>query len=715
MLLDGSWRAAALTPYLTRVGADSDLDDSDWPVVEIPGHWSSHPEFTDSTGPVLFRRSFDHPELAEDDRSWLTLDGVMDQSDVWLDGTYLGSTQGYFVSHSFETTSLLAQGGSHSLSVEVACPNPTETGNRVLTGSLQSGPLAPSGNPGGIWRPVSISTTGPVAIRHSRLVCSETSDDQAELTVRLVLDVAEPGLIRVNTSVTGPNGVSAGGGSTDHQVATGENRLEWKVEVLEPELWWPSGLGQQPQYEVGVSVLTGEALSRVSDRRHWRTGLRSVRVDRMNWWVNGQKLFAKGIVLGPQSPVLARIGAPECRRDLEAVCSAGLNLVRVYGHVAPPELYAEADRLGLLIWQDMPLIGEYSISTRKPAKRLARSMVDVLGHHPSIALWCAHSEPNGPPLPEPTTSRDSMPSVSRRIGRHLLPSWSRSLLDPQLRRELHAADKSRTALTHSGKVPGVIDVGSSDPHLWLGWHVGLSEDLASVLERWPRLGEFLSGFGCQSVPIHDWPINAPTFSNAQAGPFERYLPRRAYADGVAWARATQAYQADLLRNQIETVRRLKYRPSGGFCLTSLADAEPDGGFGILDFRRGGKAAFSSVLDACRPVVVIADRPPQLVVPGDRVTMDVHAVSDLPHLLTDTTITARASVGDWSVSQTWEGELGPDTSQFIGTFTLTVPDTNGAMIIDVELVARGAAATNRYQTVVVPASEADVKSISRTST
>ncbi len=705
MDLSGPWRAAALDAELTRSGADPDLDDSGWPEIQIPGHWGQHDDFVDSDGPILFRRHFRHlaPELPR--RTWLVLDGVIAQSDVWLDGDYVGDTAGYFVPHRFDVTQILGDREDHLLTVEVSASNQRDRRNkRQLTGSLQEGPLAPPGSPGGIWRPVRIEHTGTVAIRHARLVCAKATTRRATVHLRVVLDAAEAGDVELLTSMTGPDGQSAAGGAQTHTLAKGENRIEWEVAVDDPQLWWPASLGDQPLYDVSVAVRTDPEESEPSDRRHWRTGLRTISAGGSGWKVNGKRLFVKGIALGPQSRFLASVDRDRITDDLGAVAGAGLDLVRVHGHVAPPALYEEADRLGLLIWQDLPLVGGYATSARKAARVVARETVDQLGHHPSIAVWCAHDEPNGAAIPEPPETIEELPSLGRTLGRHLLPSWNRSVLDPIIRRELRAADASRQVITRSGSLPILTDVAGSDPHLWLGWHGGLHSDLAEAIRQWPRLGSFLGGFGSQSVAIEDWDAEEPRWQTAQIGSFERYVPRRAYADGESWALATRAYQADLIRSQIETVRRLKYRPTAGFCVMALADAEPSGGFGVLDHDRGHKPAYDALVDASRPVVVIADAPPDITSAGETLAFLVHAVSDLPDALGTTRVTARASCNDWSVERTWEGELGADACEHVGTLAFTVPELNGQMVIDLELVAGSRVATNRYQTVVIPPSE-----------
>lgn len=547
-----------------------------------------------------------------------------------------------------------------------------------------------------------------MAIRHARILCTRASTASADLQVRLVLDAANAGDIRIDTSITGSDGVAVAGGSELHSIAAGENRIEWSSRVMKPRLWWPHSLGDQPLYEVGVAVRGSD--NEVSDRRHWRTGLRTVAVDDLQFTVNGKRIFVKGVCLGPENRFLGSTEASVIAGDVQAARSAGLDLIRVYGHVARPELYQAADEQGVLLWQDLPLVGGHSTRSRKAARLVARAAVDELGAHPSVAVWCGHEEPNGGPIPPPGPANEAVATLTKRLARHLAPSWNRSYLDTLILRELKSSDPTRAVIARSGGLPRPSDflVGSaaaSDPHLWIGWFTGTHTDLAEVLRRWPRLGRFLGGFGAQSVDIREWPEDSPTWVGAQRSSFQRYLPRRAYANGQSWAHATRAYQADLLRHQIETVRRLKYAPSRGFCLMALADVAPEGGFGLLDTERRPKPALNAVADACRPVVVIADSPPRLVSAGQSLNLSVHVVNDLRREIGPVRVTARVRCSGWRLTKAWEGPVEADSVQHVGDLTFDVPDQTGTLVIDFDLQADGVAATNRYQTVVIPASEA----------
>ncbi len=717
MDLSGQWRVARLDADLQKRGADPELDDTEWPQIEVPGHWSTHPTFALNRNALLHRRRFQAPKPSENEREWLVLEGVLAEGDVWLDGHFLGSTGGYFVAHNFEITDALRERHDHLLAIDVACPAPGDGPKQSLTGSLQSGPLAPPISPGGIWRPVHTRTTGPVAIRHSRLLCTQATETSATVRIRAVLDALHAGDVRIDTSVLGPQGQTNGSESALHTLSRGENRLEWTISIEDPERWWPWSLsptdGDQPLYDIGVTVRSededGQPLA-VSDRRFWRTGLRTVSVKDFGWTVNGRRLFVKGVSLGPQSATLAAEPAHLIADDVDAAKEAGLDLIRVHGHIARPELYQRADELGVLLWQDLPLVGTYSTNTRRRARMVAREAADLLGSHPSVSVWCTHEEPNGPVVPSPINYGDPLAGLAKRLSKHVLPSWNRTVLGPTLRRELSSSDPSRSVIMRSGTVPGLTSSTASDPHLWLGWHTGKHQDLAALLRRWPRLGRFLGGFGSQSMRVRDWPGTSPSHATAEEESFERYLPRSAYVDGASWARATRSYQADLIRSQIETIRRLKYQPSQGFCVMALVDAEPEGGFGLLQTDRSPKPAYRAVTDSCRPVIVVADALPTIVTPGRRISMEVHAVNDFHRVLKAARVTATATIGDWQHKTTWQGDLSADSVERIGAFTFVVPAIHDLVAVTIELQAEGSedsdpvVASNRYQSVVIPPAE-----------
>ena len=111
---------------------------------------------------------------------------------------------------------------------------------------------------------------------------------------------------------------------------------------------------------------------------------------------------------------------------------------------------------------------------------------------------------------------------------------------------------------------------------------------------------------------------------------------------------------------IETLRKVKYRPTGGFCAFYLADPSPAGGFGVLDSDRRAKPALQTLVDACRPVIVVGDPIPARSAVGDVHTIRIHVVSDRRDALRDGVVTATISHADGTTSVSrWGGAVDPD--------------------------------------------------------
>lgn len=692
-LLPGPWRATVADEALRRDLPSEELRDDDWPEVAVPGGWRRHPDLVDSDGPVLYRTRFATGPLAAGRRLFLRFEGIAHQGDVWLDGSYLGPTEGSFFPHLLEVTDQAADRSEHLLAVEATCPPVGDPdAKRTLTGTTQSGRGIPAGNPGGIVGPVRLHETGPVPILHARVVCTRATEAVATVALRAVVHSDRPRAAVFHTRVLG----------IDHRhrqpLAGGENRVEWTVRVPRPPLWWPAELGDQPLHDVEVVVATEDGLA--SDAVVRRTGFRSVVMRHHVWTINGERLFLRGAVVPPLDADLARVTADSAATDLASARAAGLNLLRVVGHVSSPHLYDEADRTGMLLWQDAPLTGGYHRGVRAQAARQARDMVDLLGHHPSIVVWCGHD------APDPVDRTRAAP----RLLDQQQPTWNRTVLDRTVRRALDQADPSRPVVSHSGVLPNLPRLDDADSHLWFGWYSGRRGDLATYVDRLPRAGRFVSAFGSQSIPddpgildalagAEPWPeVDLERLATvladlgAEADVLLRRFPPGDRTDVAAWAEATRHHQAALLRIQVEALRLRKYRPTGGFALDRLLDGAPAVSGALLDHRRRPKPADEAVAAACAPTIVVADPPLEAVAPRSTVRTRVVVVHDGRFPVDACRVDAHLSVegptgngaSDRATTRSWGGALAADSVTHVGSLELDLGDATGEVVLDLAL-------------------------------
>ena len=695
------WRVTPADDEQRRDGIGLATDDSSWPQITVPGHWRSHPEFAESDGPLLYRRRFDVDELPAGRRRWLTLDGIFYQADVWFDGAYLGDAEGYFMPHTFDVTALSQIGDEHVVAVETVCsPQDGHRGKRNITSIFQHWDgMDRDWNPGGIWRPVHLYDTGPARIDRLRVLCRDADEARAHVLLRASVDCDQSRSVIVRTFVDG-DVVTV----TERRLAAGSNELNWSIDIANPQLWWPRSLGDQPLTTVEVEV---EIDGRVSDSRIRRTGLRVVAWNNWSCSVNGERLFLKGANLLPTRAGLAHATPAEMRRDIELAVEAGLDALRVHGHIAPRHVYEAADELGMLLLQDFPLQWGYARSVKDQAIAQAQAAVDQLGHHPSIIQWNAHNDPAAVAI---GIEGDSTKSRLRYLAAHQLPSWNRTVLDRWVRRSFERADPTRLCVPHSGVLPHFPLLDGTDSHFYFGWYHGDVRDVERLASAVPRVMRFLSEFGAQAVPetadfidVDAWPDldwdTLATRHGLQKWVFDERVPPAEFDTFDAWRRATQMYQAELLRHHIELLRRLKYRPTGGFCMFALNDPAPVVSWSVLDHERVPKLGWEALKRACAPVIVVADRPPEVVAPGELLSLDVHVVNDLRHTISGAVVDITAS---WSGgTRRWRvgGDIARDDCVRVGTVSMDVPDTLGALTIDVILTAGELIQTNHYSTAI----------------
>jgi beta-mannosidase len=210
---------------------------------------------------------------------------------------------------------------------------------------------------------------------------------------------------------------------------------------------------------------------------------------------------------------------------------------------------------------------------------------------------------------------------------------------------------------------------------------------------------FVSEFGAQSVPAGAESFVATTrwpeldweelreHHGLEVEVMAQRVPAADHPTFDAWRTATQRNQAAILRHHIETLRRLKYRPTGGFCFSWLADPAPMISASVLDDRRRPKLAWQAVVDACRPLVVITDPLPTVLHAGDELALDVHVVNDLRGAVVDATVSVTCTWRGGRRQWAFRGDVDADAVALVGRLELTVPDAPGDLLLGIALTGR----------------------------
>lgn len=245
---------------------------------------------------------------------------------------------------------------------------------------------------GGIFRPVFL--LGIETARLDSVYIRQHHEDGKvfllpEVEVEIVSDTnAEP---VYEVAVTAPDGT--------RKVCEGSPD---EVEIDEPELWWPNGLGEQPLYLVEVTLKDGEKVLDVWSRR---IGLRTLTMHReKDEWgesfaheINGHTVFAMGADYIPEDNMTQRTN-PERTRELLLQCKrANFNTVRVWGGGYYPEdwFFDICDEFGLMVWQDFMFACSVYELTPEFEANIRQEFIDNIKrirHHASLALWCGNNE-----------------------------------------------------------------------------------------------------------------------------------------------------------------------------------------------------------------------------------------------------------------------------------------------------------------------------------
>ncbi len=373
----------------------------------------------------MYRTSFvvDEQQLSRD-AAVLEMDGLDTYADVFLNGALILRSDNMFVGHKIEVKPVLRKGVNRLLvrfrsPVKEVLPQlqtngfdyPASNDHSPWRTSVytRKAPYSYGWDWGirlatcGIWRPVRL-VFSDVARIEDYYVCQEAvtqakADVDNRLEINNVTSNTVSALLKVDYHYSDSDTKEI---RKQIELRPGANTVSLPVSIENPHLWMPNGWGEPSLYKFTAS-LSVDGVEIAKQERN--VGLRTVRVvmdddeygKSFYFVVNGKPMFAKGANFIPDDALLPNVTQERYKRIFEDVKAANMNMLRVWGGgiYEDDEFYDEADRNGILIWQDFmfacctyphdPLfVGRVESEAEYNIKRLRG--------HASLAMWCGNNE-----------------------------------------------------------------------------------------------------------------------------------------------------------------------------------------------------------------------------------------------------------------------------------------------------------------------------------
>lgn len=381
--------------YLSQKTGDSISNDTSWRALELPHDWSIEGDF-DKDSPVghgggylpgglgWYKKDFIIEEVDSLKRISIVFDGVYCNSEVWINGHYLGKRPNGYVGFEYELSSYLKFGESNQLLVKV--DNSQQPNSRWYSGS-------------GIYRNVWLKKTEKLFVGQwgtyitTPKISKESADVRVETSIRNTEKSLQKAILRTKVLKDGQqltetqNAFSIKAGHAQKMVQS--------LNVNSPELW--SDI--HPELYTAVTEILID--DKIIDRKETTFGIRSFRFDLDNGFIlNGKQTKIKGVCLHHDlGPLGAAINTRAIERRLEIMKAMGVNGIRTAHNPPSPELLDLCDQMGFIVmdeafdmWAHAKNKFDYASVWEQWHKQDLEDQVLRDRNHPSVFMWSIGNE-----------------------------------------------------------------------------------------------------------------------------------------------------------------------------------------------------------------------------------------------------------------------------------------------------------------------------------
>jgi beta-galactosidase/beta-glucuronidase len=521
-----------------------------------------------------YRRTFELPEMQPHGRLLLHFGAVDYAATVWVNGSLAVEHEGGYTPFSADITDLLTEHGPQTV---VVCAQ-DDPADLAKPRGKQDWQLEPHSiwypRTSGIWQTVWLEAVPPTWIRQIRWTPRMESweigleawlegerRDDLRLCVRLL----------VGDQVLADDTYAVVASEVHRRIALSDPGIDDFRNVL---LWSPS----TPTL-IDVELKLIDSSGNVVDQVASYAALRSIGVQGDKFVLNGRP-YALRFVLDQGYWPETGLTAPDdeaFRRDVELAKALGFNGVRKHQKIENPRFLYWADKLGLLVWEEMPSAYRF---TKQSVERLTREWTKAMERdvsHPCIVAWVPFNESWGvPDLPDSPAQRHWVQALY-----HLTKT-----LDP-----------SRPVIGNDGwesVATDIIGIHDYDDQLErIAARYGPDESLPRLFKRERPGGRILQ---LEGGPPTDQPIMLTEFGGIA---FSR--------DPESWGYARSDNAAEFARQYTDLLRTVRSLPLiAGFCYTQFTDTYQEAN-GLLYMDRTPKIPIEQIALATRGPRTLKDR------------------------------------------------------------------------------------------------------------
>lgn len=384
-------------------GADkSNFNDSKWQKLDVPHDWSILGSYDHNNpsgrgggylpaGVGFYRKHFELDATDAAKNVAIEFDGVMANSDVWINGYHLGKRPYGYISFNYDLTGHLNFGKGKTNVLSVRADNSIQPASRYYTGA-------------GIYRHVHLIVTDPVHIDTWGVYVTTPQVSAEKATVHLKTTVVnsskEAKTVTVQTNLFDAAGNHVGGKveQVSRQVAAGQSVIDdYENTVNSPQLWSPD----KPTLYKAVTQVS--VSGKVIDEITTSFGIREAKFDAaQGFLLNGKKMIIKGVCLHHDGGAVgAAVPLRVWERRLELLKQIGVNGIRTSHNPVAPEFLDLCDKMGFVVmdenldtWEAKKQHAEngYGQFFKEWWDKDTRDMVMRDRNHPSIVIYSVGNE-----------------------------------------------------------------------------------------------------------------------------------------------------------------------------------------------------------------------------------------------------------------------------------------------------------------------------------